>query len=87
MGSEALALAGDPLDQSVRRVWQDELSASGWTDGRLQGLGSHDDCVTASWFLELAIRHVRELLDLRPGVELVPLEELGIEQVTISADY
>jgi len=77
----------DEESRRFARIWQSEMAAFGWTDGRLQGLGEHDDCVMATWFLELAIRHVREMLDLRPSVELVPLEDLGIERVRISPDY
>lgn len=36
----------------------------GWRDGRLAGIGEHDDTVMATWFVELAISRTRELLAL-----------------------
>src|ERR1035437_2587581 len=53
---------GDALSRRFARAWQDELAAFGWRDGRPEGVGDHDDVVMASWFVELAVRRVDELV-------------------------
>jgi hypothetical protein len=75
-------------DESRRfaRVWQAEMSAFGWTDGRLKGLGEHDDTVMATWFVERAIRYALDLLATAPTEEIVTLEDLGIRRYRISPD-
>lgn len=67
------------------KSWQAELSAFGWKDGRLEGLGEHDDTVIATWFVELAIRFIANALN-RPADEFVTMEQLGIRRVRIG-DY
>jgi hypothetical protein len=62
------------------------MSAFGWTDGRLKGLGEHDDTVMATWFVERAIRYALDLLALAPTEEIVTLEDLGITRYRISPD-
>ena len=62
------------------------MSAFGWTDGKLRGLGEHDDTVMAAWFVELAIRYALDLLALAPTEEIVTLEYLGIPRYRISTD-
>jgi len=62
------------------------MSAFGWTDGRLAGLGDHDDTVMATWFVELAIRYALDLLAAAPTEEIVTLEDLGIPRYRISPD-
>lgn len=43
-------------------IFRNELSAFGWQDGKLGGVGEHDDTVMAFWLLERAIRIVSEFL-------------------------
>lgn len=62
------------------------MSAFGWTNGRLAGLGDHDDTVMATWFVELAIRYALDLLALTQTEEIVTLEDLGITRYRISPD-
>jgi hypothetical protein len=56
-------------------VFRNELSAFGWQDGKLGGVGEHDDTVTSWWLLERAIRIVSEFL---PRVEsnIVTIEDI-----------
>ena len=77
---------GDDESRRFARVWQAEMSAFGWTDGRLAGLGDHDDTVMALWFVELAIRYALDLLALAQTEEIVTLEDLGITRYRISPD-
>jgi hypothetical protein len=52
------------------------------------GVGEHDDLVIASWYLELAVERLHQLLANRePEWEPVLLEDLGIERYRISEDY
>jgi hypothetical protein len=76
----------DAESRAFARTWQAELSAFGWKDGRLEGLGEHDDTVMATWFIERAIWQVKELLASSLTEELVYAEDLGIERVRISLD-
>jgi hypothetical protein len=78
--------SGDDESRRFARVWQAEMSAFGWTDGRLAGLGDHDDTVMATWFVELAIRYALDLLAAAPTEEIVTLEDLGIPRYRISPD-
>jgi hypothetical protein len=77
---------GDDESRRFARVWQAEMSAFGWTDGRLKGLGEHDDTVMATWFVERAIRYALDLLALAPTEEIVTLEDVGITRYRISPD-
>jgi hypothetical protein len=36
--------------------WIGEMQAFGWADGKLQGVGSHDDTVMAMWICDHACR-------------------------------
>ena len=71
-------------DPGVR--WQAELAAFGWRDGRVEGVGEHDDVVVASWYVELAVRAVVRWLATEPE-EIVTMEDLGIERVRIGPDF
>lgn len=44
-------------EQSVRmtNLWRDEMKSFTWKDGKLQGVGSHDDTVMAFWLCEKAL--------------------------------
>jgi hypothetical protein len=78
---------GDEASLRLARRWQTELGAFGWRNGRLEGVGEHDDLVVASWYVELAIERVRQLLAPQDAYEIVTGEDLGIERVHISPDY
>ena len=79
--------SGDAEARGFARIWQAELSAFGYTDGKLRGLGEHDDSVIASWFVELAVRLASRPPSPEPTWEPVWLEDLGIEHYSISPDY
>ena len=68
-------------------MFQDELGAYGYQDGRYAGVGEHDDTVIAAWLVERAILQLEELLRLMPTEEIVTMEDLGIERVRIGEDY
>ena len=77
---------GDAESRLFARTWQAELSAFGWKDGRLEGLGEKDDTVMATWFVERGIRLAKELIAAVPADEIVYGEDLGMERVHISPD-
>jgi len=57
-------------------------------DGRLTGVGEHDDLVVASWYVELAIAFLNDLLAKKePECEMVWLEDLGIKRYRIGEDW
>ena len=58
----------------------------GWKDGRLQGVGEHDDTVMALWLANIAARMVEDVLLQETEHEIVTMEELGIERVKIGPD-
>lgn len=37
------------------KVWIDEMQSFGWADGKLQGVGAHDDTVMAMWLCDQAV--------------------------------
>lgn len=37
------------------KVWVNEMQSFGWAEGKLQGVGAHDDTVMAMWFCDKAI--------------------------------
>jgi len=79
--------SGDAEARAFARIWQAELSAFGYTDGKLRSLGEHDDSVIASWFVELAIRLASSPPPPEPTWEPVWLEDLRIKHYSISDDY
>ncbi len=79
--------SGDAAAHRFAKTWQAELSAFGWKDGRLTGLGAHDDAVMATWFAELAIRELLAFYAQADEYELVTMEDLGIEPVDTGPDY
>jgi hypothetical protein len=78
--------SGDAEARRFARTWQTELAAFGVRDGRLAGVGEHDDTVIASWLIELAVRHVELHIALPPEVEIITGEDVGIMPVRISPD-
>jgi len=68
-----------------------ELGAFGWKDGKIGGVGEHDDTVMALWFVERGIRMIDEMLAAMErgelGDQLVTGEEVGLKPVVIGADY
>ena len=82
----AVMPSGDAEALRFARTWQTELAAFGVRDGRLAGVGEHDDTVIASWLIELAVRHVELHLALPPEVEIITGEDVGIMPVRISPD-
>jgi hypothetical protein len=78
---------GDAESLRLARLWQSEMSAFGWKDGRLAGLGEHDDMVIAWWFLDRAIRTIDEWFAMADTPEIVFAEDLGFERVRIGRDW
>jgi len=50
------------------------------------GAGEHDDCVIASWLVEVAVRLVDEFIAGAPVEEIITGEELGFTRVRIGQD-
>lgn len=46
---------GDKRSVDIMDVWKQEMQAFTWVDGKLQGLGAHDDTVMAFWICNQAI--------------------------------
>lgn len=80
---------GDAESFRFARTWQAELSAFGWKNGRLQGLGEHDDTVVATWYVERAIRFAEKVLNQAEEEEIVFIEDVieGWEPVKIGEPY
>lgn len=47
---------GDRESVEKARVWIAEMNAFSWINGKVQGVGSHDDTVMAAWIAEQAVR-------------------------------
>jgi len=47
---------GDEYSRRTSDIWIDECSQFGFVDGKLQGIGVHDDTVMAWWFADEAAR-------------------------------
>lgn len=47
---------GDALSVELTDILIDELNDFGFVDGKVQGIGNHDDCVMAMWICDQAIR-------------------------------
>ncbi len=78
---------GDEPSISLVKTLQAELAAYGWKDGKLQGVGEHDDTVMALWFTEKAARTIESWLRQPPVDEMVTAEDYGVERVQIGPDY
>jgi hypothetical protein len=79
--------SGDAVSLRLARAWQEELAAFGMRDGRLAGVGEHDDLVIASWYIELAVLQFLQLMARARSDEIVTAEDLGIERVRIGEPY
>jgi len=47
---------GDTNSVEKARIWIGEMNAFSWINGKVQGVGSHDDTVMAAWIAEQAVR-------------------------------
>jgi hypothetical protein len=45
-----------PETRDIVQEWVTELQAFGWAEGKLQGVGAHDDTVIAQWICDHAIQ-------------------------------
>ena len=79
--------SGDAASLRLARRFQAELAAFGYKDGRLAGVGEHDDMVIAAWHAELAILRLEEMRAMLADQQLVTMEDLGIRRVRIGGDY
>ena len=77
---------GDTRSAEFARIWRSELNAFGYVNGKLEGVGEHDDVVMATWLLERAIRMIEALTARPAGEVIVDMEDEGIERVRIG-DY
>ena len=48
---------GDKRSVEATEVWIDEMRSFTWSEGKLQSVGGHDDCVMGCWICDQAIRH------------------------------
>lgn len=49
-----LKIPWDPSTRETVQTWIGEMQSFGWADGKLQGVGAHDDTVVALWIAEHA---------------------------------
>lgn len=47
---------GDKHSVEMTDIWINEMRSFTWVDGKLQGVGSHDDMVMACWIADQAVR-------------------------------
>jgi hypothetical protein len=47
---------GDEYSRAVTKIWETEASQFGYVEGKLMGIGVHDDTVMAWWFCEEACK-------------------------------
>ena len=79
--------SGDRASLRLARIFQAELAAFGYRDGKLGSVGEHDDTVIAAWLVERAIALLEEWQRHLPREEWVTMEDLGIERVKIGEDW
>ena len=78
----------DPEALKFARIWQSEAAAFGWVDGKLQGVGEHDDTVMAWFFAEKAVREINAMRRSGAREQIVHARDLGIaERVNIDGSY
>jgi hypothetical protein len=51
-----IPFSSDPYTQEQVQVWESECAQFGFVDGKLQGIGEHDDTVMAWWMAEEACK-------------------------------
>ncbi len=80
--------SGNEESREFARTWQAELGAFGWRNGRVEGVGEHDDIVMACWFIERLIAMIERLRAAQPDDEIVTIEDLipGWKRVKIGSD-
>ena len=74
---------GNHESAAYAAILRTEAAAFTWKDGKLMGVGEHDDTVMSLWLADLATRKVLEWLEQNRGPEIVTLEDLGIERVNL----
>jgi hypothetical protein len=79
--------AGDKDALRYARTWQMEMQAFGWKDGKLQGVGEHDDTVIAFWLLERAVRLINTFLRQGPPEQYIGMSDVGIKRVQLTGDW
>lgn len=75
-----------PWSESTReiaQVWIAEMQSFGWAEGKLQGVGVHDDTVLAAWICERAVQAANARRSPIFGVE----EEGEIEETEEAPDF
>ena len=78
----------DPEALNFARIWQSEANAFGWKDGKLQGVGEHDDTVMAWFFAEKAVREINAMRRQQPAEQIIHAADVGIEErVSIDPSY
>lgn len=80
---------GDEKSAELFAIWQEEMAAYGWKDGKLMGVGQHDDTVMAWYMLDRARKLIEEWTwkAESEGPEQVWAEDMGIEPVRIGKDF
>jgi hypothetical protein len=67
---------GDRESAAYAKILRTEAAAYGWRDGKLQGLGEHDDTVLSWWLADRAARYVERFLFENAEPEIVYIEDL-----------
>lgn len=80
---------GDAESIEMTDKWVQEMKAFTWADGKLQGVGAHDDLVMACWIADRAIRDTgfsfgdddADEGDLSPGeLDALLREQMGVDE-------
>jgi hypothetical protein len=81
--------SGDKPSSEFATIWQSEMAAMGWKDGKLMGVAEHDDTVMMFWFMERAVRLVDEWIGRGHDEEVVYGKDVGLDDggYKISGDY
>jgi hypothetical protein len=86
LGGQWVIPSGDQETRHFAHIWQAELAAYGWRDGRLEGVGEHDDTVLATAFIEVGVRLTEYTAARLPREELVYATDLGFEPRRITPE-
>ena len=78
--------AGDAESAAYATVFRTEAHAFGWKDGKVQGVGEHDDTIVSWWLADRAARLFEAFMMARPTNEIITMEDLGIQRVKIGDD-
>jgi hypothetical protein len=82
---------GDAYSQEQTDILVGEMQAFGWINGKLQGVGRHDDAVMALWLADCAVRRQGQFIifgmDEEVGAEVKDEEENGLEPPNVPTEF